>query len=37
MARFKEQPKRCSCDLGCGNFRRLYGLSIQERRQESVE
>jgi hypothetical protein len=37
MARFKEQPQRCSCHLGCGNVRGLYGLSIQERRQESAE
>lgn len=31
MARFKEQPKRCSCP-GCANQRKFYGDSIPERR-----
>jgi len=31
IARFKEQPQICSC-LGCGNQRKHYGLTIQERR-----
>lgn len=31
MARFKEQPKLCSCS-GCGNQRQYYGDTIQERR-----
>lgn len=29
MARFKEQPKLCSC-LGCGNQRQYYGPGMQE-------
>jgi hypothetical protein len=33
MARFKEQPKRCSCRADC-NLRSLFGPTIQERRQE---
>jgi hypothetical protein len=34
MAWFKEQPKRCSCSLGCGNGRRHWGYpTIQELRQ----
>jgi len=32
MARFKEQPKHCSCYM-CGNPRRVFGeISMQERR-----
>lgn len=31
MARFKEQPQICSC-LGCGNQRKYYGPTMQERR-----
>jgi hypothetical protein len=31
MARFKEQPKLCSCH-GCGNRRKTEGLTIQERK-----
>ena len=31
MAQFKEQPKLCSCWM-CGNQRRIYGPTIQERR-----
>ena len=34
MARFKEQPKLCSCE-GCGNQRHAWGgarLTMQERR-----
>jgi hypothetical protein len=33
MARFKEQPKRCSC-WGCANRRQYEGDSIQERRSK---
>lgn len=35
MARFKEQPQVCSCP-GCGNQRRYYGPSIQEKRRAIV-
>jgi hypothetical protein len=35
MARFKEQPKRCSCRLCC-NLRCLYGPTMQERRHDPV-
>jgi hypothetical protein len=35
MARFKEQPKRCSCRLCC-NLRSLYGPTTQERQQGPV-
>lgn len=31
MARFKEQPKLCSCWMCC-NYRKWFGPSIQERR-----
>lgn len=31
MARFKEQPQWCSYEC-CGNQRKAYGRSIQERR-----
>jgi hypothetical protein len=31
IARFKEQPKLCSCWM-CGNLRRIEGPTIQERR-----
>jgi hypothetical protein len=34
MAKFKEQPKLCSCWMCC-NRRRIEGLTIQERRQEN--
>ena len=33
MARFKEQPKLCSCWM-CGHQRKIYGPTMQERRQE---
>jgi hypothetical protein len=32
MAKFKEQPKLCSC-WACGNQRLQYGLTIQEEKQ----
>lgn len=25
-------PHPCSCDGGCGHFRRMYGKTVQERR-----
>ena len=31
MARFKEQPQRCSLEC-CGNQRQHYGRTVQERR-----
>jgi hypothetical protein len=31
MAKFKEQPKLCSCWM-CGNMRRNEGRTMQERR-----
>jgi hypothetical protein len=36
MARFREQPKRCSCRADY-NLRSLFGPRIQERRQERVD
>ena len=33
IARFKEQPKQCSCWM-CGNQRRMEGDTIQERREK---
>lgn len=36
MARFKEQPQRCSC-MGCGNQRKYQGDSISERRSKQEE
>lgn len=36
MARFKEQPKLCSCWM-CSNQRALYGPTIQERRRARIE
>jgi len=36
MARFKEQPKSCTC-YGCRNWRQYEGPTIQERRQEWLE
>lgn len=35
MARFKEQPQWCSREC-CGNQRKWYGRSIQERRHDWV-
>lgn len=35
MARFKEQPQVCSC-WGCGNARKIEGLTIQERRAKAA-
>lgn len=34
MARFKEQPQHCSY-MCCGNQRKYYGPTIQERRNEA--
>lgn len=36
MARFKEQPKLCSCYM-CGNQRKIEGLTIQERKWYASE
>jgi hypothetical protein len=36
IARFKEQPKSCSCWM-CRNRRHNDGPSIQERRQDYIE
>lgn len=36
MARFKEQPKHCSCWM-CKNLRALYGPTVQERRQGPID
>lgn len=36
MARFKEQPQRCSCP-GCGNQRQYEGPTFQELRAPKVE
>jgi hypothetical protein len=36
MARFKEQPQRCSWSC-CGNQRKYYGDSIAERRAKQNE
>jgi hypothetical protein len=33
MVRFKEQPQTCSREC-CGNARRWYGRSMQERRHD---
>lgn len=35
IARFKEQPKLCSCWM-CGNRRRHAGETIQERRSKAA-
>lgn len=35
MARFKEQPKLCSCD-GCANRRRFDGPTMQEHRADDA-
>lgn len=35
MARFKEQPQRCSKPC-CGNQRRYYGPSVSERRRAKL-
>lgn len=43
MAQFKEQPKRCSNPMCCGNPRRMKGsnfgarLTMQERKAPTVE
>jgi hypothetical protein len=36
MARFKEQPQRCS-RMCCGNQRKYEGLTLQERRAQLIE
>jgi hypothetical protein len=36
MSRFKEQPQSCSRPWCCGNMRKAYGATLQERRSEDA-